>query len=140
MDTVTIHTDGGSRGNPGPAAVGVVIEYGAKHKEYGERIGIATNNAAEYRAVVLGLKKARLLIGKRTTAQAAVKVVLDSELVANQLSGTFKLREPELFPLFIEIWNLRQDFGSVSFTAVPREKNREADRLVNRALDGGGLV
>lgn len=132
---ITINADGGSRGNPGPSAVGVVIRGGGKEKKYGEFLGSRTNNEAEYEAVILALKKARQLFGKEKTKKAEVEVFLDSELVANQLNGKYKIEEERLFPLFIKIWNLRQDFGKITFGAVPREKNREADRLVNQELD-----
>ncbi|PIR89431.1 MAG: hypothetical protein COU07_00835 [Candidatus Harrisonbacteria bacterium CG10_big_fil_rev_8_21_14_0_10_40_38] len=126
-----IYTDGGARGNPGPAAIGYVIG----EKTYGEAIGSATNNIAEYSAVIAALKKAKLLIGKDKAKKTDVKVNMDSELVVRQMNGEYKIKEPELQKLFIEIWNLKLDFKSVSFSHIPREQNREADRLVNEALD-----
>lgn len=126
-----IYTDGGARGNPGPAAIGVVI--GDKH--YGEQIGRTTNNVAEYKAVIFALKKAKQLLGKKKTKTMEVEVRSDSELLSRQLNGLYKIENNELQPLFIEIWNLKQDFKKVNFVHVPREKNREADRLVNKALN-----
>ena len=132
---ITINADGGSRGNPGPSAIGVVVRGEGKEKKYSEFLGNHTNNEAEYEAVMYALKKARQLFGKEKTKEAETDVFLDSELVVNQLNAKYKIEEERLFPLFIKIWNLRQDFGKVTFQAVPREKNREADRLVNIELN-----
>jgi len=136
-EKVVIYTDGGARGNPGPAAIGIVIQDagGRTIKSYGKAIGDATNNEAEYRAAVFGLGKAKALFGKKAAKGLAVEMRLDSELVLRQLKGEYKIEEERLFPFFIKVWNLKIDFGSVSFTHVPREKNKEADRLVNEALD-----
>ncbi len=132
-----IYTDGGARGNPGPAAVGVVFynEEGQKIKEYGEPIGNKTNNEAEYQAVILAIKKAKLLFGKEKIKKAEVNFYLDSELVVKQLSHIYKIEEERLQLLFVEIWNLLIDLGKFSFFYIPREKNKEADRMVNLALD-----
>ncbi len=137
MEKIIVYTDGGSRGNPGPAAIGVVIKNsaGATLKSYGEPIGEATNNEAEYRAVIFALQKVKMLWGKKRTKDLAIEINMDSELVARQLSGEYKIEEERLFPLFIKIWNLKMDFGEVNFKNVSREKNKEADRLVNEALD-----
>ena len=131
-----LYTDGGARGNPGPAAIGVVIG----DKRYGERIGEATNNVAEYRAVIFALKKAKQLLGKENAATAYLEVRSDSELVVRQLRGEYRVKEESLFPLFIEVWNARQDFASVAFKEIPREENKTADSLVNEALDGRGTM
>lgn len=128
---IVIYTDGGARGNPGPAAIGVIVG----DKEYGEYIGEKTNNQAEYEAAIFALKKVKQLIGKKKSKEAEVEVRLDSELVVNQLAGEYKIKEPELQPLFLQVWNLRLDFKKVSFIHIPREKNRRADRLVNSVLD-----
>jgi len=132
-----IYTDGGSRGNPGPAALGIVIQYtsGKLIKEYGEALGVRTNNEAEYEAVIFALKKVKALFGKEKTKTMALDVRMDSELVMKQLTGQYKVEEEKLFPLFIKIWNLKMDFGSITFMYVPREKNKDADRMVNEALD-----
>lgn len=132
----TIHTDGGSRGNPGAAAIGVVIE-GATigKKEYGEYIGIQTNNVAEYSAVIFALKKLKQLVGTEKCGQADVLVNSDSELLIKQVNGEYKIKEESIQELFIELWNLRLDFHSVKFTHVFREANLDADRMVNHALD-----
>lgn len=136
-----IHTDGGSRGNPGPAALGVVIKSEDSNlsanwrKEYGEFIGRATNNEAEYQALIFALKKLKLLIGKERAGQSQVEVYMDSELIEHQMNGKYKIMDHEIQKLFIEVWNLKLDFGKVVFKHVSREKNKEADRMVNAALD-----
>jgi ribonuclease HI len=127
-----ISTDGGSRGNPGPAAIGFVVGT----KKYSEAIGHTTNNIAEYRAVVAALKKAKQLLGKKTAKLTDVEVSIDSELIYKQVRGEYKILEPDLQTLFVETWNLLQDFKSVTLKKVPRERNKEADALVNEALDG----
>ncbi len=132
---IVINADGGSRGNPGPSALGAVIRAGAKEKKYGEFLGTRTNNEAEYEAVIFALKKTKQLFGREKAKNAEVEVFLDSELVVNQLNAEYKIEEERLFPLFIKIWNLRMDFEKIVFKSVPREKNREADRLVNIELD-----
>ncbi|MDD3614491.1 MAG: ribonuclease HI family protein [Candidatus Pacebacteria bacterium] len=133
---IIAYTDGGSRGNPGPAAIGVVIEgIGNEPKQYNEFIGEATNNEAEYQAVIFALKKIRQLAGREILKQIQVEIRLDSELVAKQLNGEYKIEEEKLQPLFMTVWNLKFDFGNLSFKHVPREKNRLADRLVNMCLD-----
>ena len=135
---ILIYTDGGSRGNPGPAAFGYVIKdaEGNALKRYGEAIGKATNNEAEYQAVIAALKKAKQMLGKEKLKHTPVEVRMDSELAVRQLSGAYKIENEKLQPLFMEIWNLRVELGgNISFVHVPREENKEADRLVNEALD-----
>jgi|SRR3989344_4765600 len=135
---ITIHTDGGSRGNPGPAAIGVVVEGSMGKKEYGEYIGETTNNEAEYRAVIFALKKLKQLIGSDKCRTSSVEFLLDSELIVKQLNKEYKLKDKNIQNFFIEIWNLTFDFGGVSFRHIPREENREADRIVNQVLDREG--
>jgi ribonuclease HI len=131
-----IYTDGGARENPGPAAIGVVItQEGQILKKYDEFIGETTNNEAEYQAVIFALKKVKLLFGKKKAKQMEIEVCLDSELIVRQLNHQYKIKEENLQPLFIKVWNLMLDFCQVSFKHIPREKNKEADRLVNQALD-----
>jgi ribonuclease HI len=143
-DKLIVYTDGGSRGNPGPAAIGVVFRQlqGKKevpYKEYTESIGEATNNEAEYQAVIFALKKAKALLGKKNTKKMEIEVRVDSELVARQLRGDYKTEEENLWPYFMKVWNLKQDFGSVIFKEIPREQNKEADRLLNQELNKQGL-
>ena len=128
---IIIYSDGGSRGNPGEAAIGAVVGS----REYSERIGVATNNVAEYRAVIFALKKVKQLVGKKKAEDVEIEVKMDSELIVKQLNGEYKIKEPDLQPLFVEVWNLRLDFKKVKFEHIPREQNRRADGLVNRALD-----
>jgi ribonuclease HI len=132
---IIIHSDGGSRVNPGPAAIGVVIEKGSKIKKYGECIGKKTNNEAEYEALIFGLKKTRQLVGKKEAKKASVKCFVDSELVVKQLNHEYKLKDERIQKYFIEIWNLMLDFNVVSFRHVRRELNKQADAMVNEALD-----
>jgi ribonuclease HI len=133
MDIIKMFTDGGSRGNPGPAAIGVWIE--TLDKKYGEYIGEATNNVAEYAALIFGLKKIKQLVGKEKTRNYEIECCLDSELVVKQLNHEYKLKEEYIQKNFIEIWNLMLDFKKVAIMHIPREKNKIADALVNRALD-----
>jgi ribonuclease HI len=130
---IVMYTDGGSRGNPGPAAVGVYIE--TLGKKIGQCIGKKTNNDAEYEALILGLQKIKHLIGKEKAKYAEIECFLDSELVVKQLNHQYKLKEPRIQQYFIEIWNLMLEYSRVTFVHIPREKNKIADALVNEALD-----
>ena len=132
---IIIYTDGGSRGNPGPAAIGTVIQYDGKEKEYGKAIGKATNNVAEYQAIIFALKKIKQLIGKEKSKKREVEVKADTELVVKQINREYKIKKDGLKDYFIELWNLTQDFKKVTFTHILRNKNKDADRLVNQALD-----
>jgi len=133
---IIIYTDGGARGNPGPAAIGAVIQkQGQTLKKYSQFIGEATNNQAEYEAVIFALKKVKLLFGKRKAREMEIEIKVDSELVAKQLTHQYKIKEEDLQPLFLRVWNLMLDFKQISFSHLPRQQNKEADRLVNQALD-----
>jgi len=137
MKKIIIYTDGGSRGNPGPSAIGVVFcnERGEIFKKYSEYLGETTNNEAEYRAVIFALKKFKALFGKKLAKSSEIELRSDSELLIKQLNGEYKILEPKIQSIFIEIWNLKLDFKKVRFKLISREKNQEADRLVNEALD-----
>jgi len=138
MRKIIIYTDGGSRGNPGPGAVGVVFcnEKGEIFKKYSQYLGENfTNNEAEYRAVIFALKKFKSLFGKKLAKNSEIELKSDSELLIKQLRGEYKILEPKIQTLFIAAWNLKLDFKKVKFTLISREKNKEADRLVNEALD-----
>lgn len=137
LEKLIISTDGGSRGNPGPAALGVVFaDAGGKvFKEYGKTLGRRTNNEAEYEAVLFALQKARAFFGRERIAGMQVEVRMDSELVCRQLAGEYKIEEERLWPIFMKIRNTRMDFPHISFRHVPREENRCADAMVNQALD-----
>lgn len=132
MDKIIIYTDGGARNNPGPSGIGVVING----KQYYEYIGYGTNNKAEYQAVIFALKKTKAILGARKIKfDIPIEIYLDSELICNQLNGNFKITEESLWPYFMNVWNLRRDLKNVSFHFIPREQNKEADRLVNKAID-----
>ena len=137
IEKLIVHTDGGSRGNPGPAAIGVVFADATGNivKRYSKTLGERTNNEAEYEAVLFALQKVRALFGKEKIRLMEIEVRMDSELVARQFNTEYKVEEERLWPFFMKIWNTRLDFGRLTFRHVPREKNREADRLVNEALD-----
>lgn len=138
MRKIIIYTDGGSRGNPGPSAIGVVYtnEKGQLIKEYSEYLGDKlTNNEAEYQAVIFALKKFKVLFGKGLVKKSEIEIKSDSELMVKQLNGEYKVVNENIQPLFLQIWNLKIDFLKVKFKQIPREKNKEADRLVNEALD-----
>ena len=128
---LVVHVDGGARGNPGPAAVGVVVTTpdGEVLDEASARIGEATNNVAEYRGLLLGLERARAL------GADEVEVVNDSELVARQVTGHYKVKHPGMKPLHAEALAALRGFAGWSIRSVPREQNARADALVNEALD-----
>ena len=126
-----IYTDGGARGNPGPAAIGAVLmdEQSKVIVQISKCIGEATNNQAEYRAVIAALKKAKEL------GVSELDFFLDSELVVKQLKREYKVKNNDLAPLFLQVHNLTVGFKKVTFQHIRREQNLEADRLVNLALD-----
>lgn len=128
---VVLHVDGGARGNPGPAAIGVVVSDadGRLVEEVAEAIGEATNNVAEYRALLRGLERARAL------GADEVEVVGDSELVAKQVSGQYKVKHAGLRPLHAEALRALAGFTRWQVRTVPRAQNADADALVNAALD-----
>lgn len=136
-EKIIIYTDGGSRGNPGPSGIGVVIanSKGRVIKKYSQAIGNRTNNEAEYEAVIFSLQKVKHLFGKQKARDLNIEVLMDSELVARQLGGKYKIVEEKLFPLFIKVWNLRMDLRKISFSEIPREKNKDADKLANEAMN-----
>ena len=128
-----LFTDGGARGNPGPAASAYVLEAedGTVLDARGEAIGVATNNVAEYSALVAGLRKAAEL------GVDELEVVSDSELLVRQMTGVYKVKNKALVELSLEAGRLARELGRVRYTAVRREQNELADRLVNEALDAG---
>lgn len=127
-----IYTDGGARGNPGPAGAGVVILDGKKTVEFKRYLGSPqTNNWAEYEAVVLALSEAKRL----GLAGREIEVRMDSKLVVEQILGNWKIKEPTLKPQVAKVRALLADFPKFHFVHVPREDNAEADRLVNEAID-----
>lgn len=132
MSKLIIYTDGGARGNPGPAGIGAVL-YNEQREivsEISVYLGRATNNQAEYRAVIAALEKAKQL------GADELDLFLDSELVVRQLNREYKVKNKELAPLFLNIHNLSLGFKKISYTHVPREQNSLADALANQAMDG----
>jgi len=143
MKKIIIYTDGGSRGNPGPAAVGFLFcnERGQVVKKYSEYLGDnLTNNEVEYQAVICALKKFKALFGKKLAQNTEIELKSDSELLVKQLQGEYKILEPKIQTLFLEVWNLRLDFKKVKFKLISRNNNKEADRLANETLDSQGKI
>lgn len=136
MKCIDIYVDGGSRGNPGPAGIGVVLydESKKKIKDFYKYIGLATNNIAEYNAVIYGLQEA--LFQKIDEA----RLFLDSELVAQQLEGEYKVKDAKIKPLFEQALHLISGFKKVEIKRIDREKNKEADKLVNKAINLKALL
>lgn len=128
---LVIHVDGGSRGNPGPAAAAAVLSTpgGEVVDEATEVLGVATNNVAEYQGVLLGLQRAKAL------GATEVEIVNDSELVAKQITGAYKVKHPAMRPLHLDAIQALRDFERWSIRSVPRAQNSDADALVNQALD-----
>lgn len=127
---LTTYTDGGARGNPGPAALGVVVKDGdATVAAFGEYLGETTNNVAEYTALIRALETAMGL------GADEVECLLDSELVVKQMNGEYRVKNAGLAPLYLKIWNLSRGFKRVTFRHIRREFNKEADAQVNAAID-----
>ncbi len=128
---LVVHVDGGARGNPGPAAAAAVLSSpdGEVVAEAHELLGVATNNVAEYRGLLLGLQRAREL------GASEVEVVNDSELVAKQVNGEYKVKHPDMKPLHAAAMRALDGFASWRMRTVPRAQNAAADALVNQALD-----
>jgi len=140
--TIVVYTDGGARGNPGPAGAGVVIYDGDPSASSGQARKVAavkkylgdrqTNNWAEYDALILGLTEVK----KRGFAGRSVEVRMDSELIVKQMNGEYQIKEETLWPQYMKVHNLLvAHIPSCRFVHIPREKNQEADRLVNEAID-----
>ena len=137
---IIVYTDGGARGNPGPAGAGVYIVGvdGKPLRSVAEFLGRQTNNWAEYQAVILALEALKKLFGKTRLGELDIELKLDSELIARQLRGEYQIKEPTLFPQFIKVHNLRvSDVPNLTITHVPRAQNKDADRLANEAMDRG---
>ena len=132
---ITIYTDGGARGNPGPAGIGIVIEGLASGKKtFGEYIGETTNNEAEYRALIVALQKLKKLAGKEKLEQ--VDCYADSELMVKQLNGEYKVKDTNLRGLFMEVLKIKSELKApVYFHYVKRSENSEADEILNNILD-----
>jgi ribonuclease HI len=128
---VVIHVDGGARGNPGPAAAAAVLRApdGSVLDEATRALGVATNNVAEYHGLLLGLERARAL------GATEIEVIGDSELVAKQINGAYKVKHPAMRPLYLDAMAALRGFQEWSIRTVPRAENADADALVNQALD-----
>ena len=138
MKKIVIYTDGGSRGNPGPAGAGIVFcnEQNKIFKKYSYYLGDKlTNNEAEYSAVILALKNFKKFFGTKIAKISTVSLKSDSQLLVRQMRGDYKVKNPNIQKLFLEVWNLKTEFQDVKFKFIRREKNQEADLLVNEALD-----
>ena len=132
MKTIRIYTDGGSRNNPGEAGLGAVAYQGSERIfELSEYLGVQTNNYAEYTAVIRALEE----VVARDLSQLAIEMRMDSKLVVEQVQGHWKVKEPTLKPLVARVQELVAQCNEVSFTHVPREENKEADALANKAMD-----
>lgn len=132
---VTLQTDGGARGNPGPAGLGFLVKENGKILfAQGKYLGETTNNQAEYQALIAALAKAKEL------GATEVLCLMDSELIVKQMQLKYKVKNAGLAPLFLKAWNLTKNFQTCTFKHVPRERNHEADALVNMAIDRRGTV
>lgn len=142
MKKIIIYTDGGSRGNPGPAAIGIIFCNQKKQviKKYSQYLGKATNNVAEYQAAIFALKKFKALFGKKLAKSTEIELRSDSELLIKQLNSEYKILDEKIQPLFLKVWNLKFDFKKVKFKLISRNKNKEADTLVKEALKGQSSV
>lgn len=131
MNILNVYTDGASRGNPGPASIGIVFkdEKGNTIWQKQQSVGKATNNEAEYQALIYAMKHVRRYHPKR------IRFHSDSELMVRQMRGEYKIKNAGIQKLFLEAWNRKIDLGDVEFILVPRAKNQEADHLANKALD-----
>jgi ribonuclease HI len=135
-EEVKIYTDGGSRGNPGQGGIGAVIYHGEDIKKYHKALEArVTNNEAEYEALIFALKKVKQLAGKTRAKRLEISCYADSELMVRQLNHQYKLKNETIQKKFIEIWNLMLDFKKVKFFHIPREENKSADELANKAID-----
>ena len=130
----TIHTDGASLGNPGPGGIGAVIEFAGRRVEVCEHIGVATNNVAEYTALVRALEEARRI------GAGSVHIYMDSELIVRQVAGPYKVKNEGLIPLYERVKELLKSFKSYRIEHIPRERNTEADKLSKQGAENPKLV
>lgn len=135
---IIAYTDGGARGNPGIAGSGAYITYADGHviKEAHKALGVKTNNFAEYEAVILALEEMKKFFGKEKLKDLDIEIRMDSELVQRQLIGRYRVKDKTLQTQFMKVMNLmREGFPEIKFTHIPREENKDADRLSNVAMD-----
>ncbi|MBD3300718.1 MAG: reverse transcriptase-like protein [Candidatus Moranbacteria bacterium] len=136
IDKIVVYSDGGSRGNPGPAAVGAVVSYPCGDKfELSRYIGEATNNIAEYMAVYEALKEIAKRFSEKELRRKQIVCYLDSELIVKQMKGEYRIKNADLLKIYLKIQDLISLADKVKFIHIRREKNKEADKLVNLALD-----
>lgn len=133
LETIVMYTDGGSRGNPGPSALGVFIE--TMDVRFGKFLGIGTNNEAEYAAILSGMQRVRELVGEDRVFRIHLECRMDSELAMRQLTGRYRVKNPRMKQWFDAIQKEKASFANVSFHHVPRNQNKEADKMVNETLD-----
>lgn len=136
----TLYADGGARGNPGPAGAGAVVfdSVGKRVLEVSDYLGNATNNVAEYEAVLRGLVKLKDMYPEGHFGHMPVEIRMDSKLVIEQLKGNYKVKHPNLIPRYLEVKNLiARHFPNMTYTHIPRERNKDADALANLAMDKG---
>lgn len=131
---IEIFTDGGVSQFK-KAAIGVVINFNNKTKTYSQKVNVLTNNEAEYQAIIFALKKVKQLIGREKAKKAEIIIKSDSQLTVNQLNGDYKIKEKNLIPFFIEIWNLKTEFKKINFVHIKRKENKLADKLVKELFD-----
>ena len=136
-EKIKIFIDGGARGNPGPAALGVVIKgpTGEAIKKYNQFLGTTTNNVAEYSALIFALKKIKLIFGKEKIKGLDIEVFSDSQLLVEQMNGRYKILDPKIQKLFLETRNLKVELPVSEIKYISREENKETDYLVNQVLD-----
>jgi len=136
MKVLNLFSDGGARGNPGPAGAAAIVtdEHGKTLDQFCAFLGKATNNEAEYAGLLLGIERAMRVCGK-DCPQYTLNVFMDSELLVKQMRGEYKIKDPELQSFAIKVQGLRKDFAKVTFSHIPRAKNSETDALVNEAID-----
>jgi len=137
MEKIIIYIDGGSRGNPGPSAFGVILCNGKGDilKKYSEYIGKATNNEAEYQGLIFAFKKAKAYFGKEKIKKMGIELFSDSQLLVKQMNGEYKVLDSKIQPLFLTAWNLKVGYKNIRISFIAREKNKQADKLVNEILD-----
>lgn len=142
MRKIIIFTDGGSKGNPGPGAIGVIFcnQKGQVIKKFSQFLGNTTNNVAEYQAVIFALKKFKALFGKKLSLKTEIEIRSDSELLVKQLNGKYKVLDPQIQKLFLEVWNLKFDFQRVKFKLISRKQNKLADELVKETIKNANSV
>jgi len=132
---LSIYTDGAARGNPGPGGAGAIIKTEQNKYQFKKYLGKTTNNKAEYQALILALQKARHLIKQKNFEIKKIICYSDSELLVRQLKREYKVKNADLVKLFVKVWNISHDLPKIEYHHIPREKNKQADKLANLAID-----